>query len=344
MQKYISLARKYISRLKKSEGIAISDKILIFFVKLGLLILSILSRVILGKKRRNKLFVERDLYFENLWTRIYKHIGINKKKNFALHKFKMLKYDYEFYCRNNNDDFHIMTVHEHDIIEHNFTPKEGDIVIDVGAHIGPYTLKTSKRVGLNGKVVAIEADPENFNILNRNIQLNKFTNVIALNYAAYSKEDKIKLYLLMKDSSYTIYNTVMTDRATNYNTVMTDRATKYNTEMTDRANSEKKFVEVQANTLDYLLQSNGIKHEDVNWIKIDVEGAEYDVLKGAKNILSKSSNISLLVEIHNLSTYNTTLYEPIKEFLNSYNFKIEFENVVYTGERHIVARKQKQQL
>ena len=158
MQKYISLARKYISWLKKSEGIAISDKILIFFVKLGLLILSILSRVILGKKRRNKLFVERELYFENLWTRIYKHIGINKKKNFALHKFKMLKYDYEFYCRNNNDDFHIMTVHEHDIIEHNFTPKEGDIVIDVGAHIGPYTLKTSKRVGLNGKVVAIEAD------------------------------------------------------------------------------------------------------------------------------------------------------------------------------------------
>ncbi|MGH9999923.1 MAG: FkbM family methyltransferase, partial [Nitrososphaeraceae archaeon] len=253
------MARKCISWLKTSEGTAISDKILIFFVKLGLIILRILSGVILGKKRRNKLFVERELYFENLWTRIYKHIGINKKKNFALRKFKMLKYNYEFYCRNNNDDFHMMTVHEHDIIEHNFTPKEGDIVIDVGAHIGPYTLKTSKRVGLNGKVVAIEADPENFNILNRNIQLNKFTNVIALNYAAYSKEDKIKLYLLTKgeESSYTKYNTVMTDRA----------------------NSEKKFVEVKANTLDYLLQLSGIKHEDVNWIKIDVEGAEYDVLK-----------------------------------------------------------------
>ena len=340
MQHYISLARKCILWLKKSEGTAISDKILIFFVKLGLIILRILSRVILGKKRRHRLFVERELYFENLWSKIYKNIGINKKKNFALHKFKNLKYDYEFYCRNNNDDFQMMTVHEHDIIEHNFTPKEGDIVIDVGAHIGPYTLKTSKRVGSNGKVVAIEADPENFNILNRNIQLNKLTNVIALNYAAYSKEDKIKLYLLRKDSSYTKFNTVMTDRATKYNTVMTDSAIKFNTVMTDRANTEKKFVEVQANTLDYLLQSSGIKHEDVNWIKIDVEGAEYDVLKGAKSILSKSSNISLLIEIHNLSTYNTTLYEPIKELLNSYNFKIEFENIVDTGERHIVARKQ----
>ena len=232
----------------------------------------------------------------------------------------MPNYNYEFFCRNNKDDFHMMTVHEFDIIEHDFSPKEGDIVIDVGAHIGPYTLKTSKRVGLNGKVIAIEADPENYDILNRNIQLNKLTNVIAMNYAAYYKEDKIKLFLPGKreESSYTKFYTVMTERAGN----------------------EKKYVEVKANTLDYLLQSTGIKHEDVNWIKIDVEGAEFDVLKGAKSILSKSKDISLLVEIHNLSTYNTTLYEPIKEFLNSYNFKIEFENVVYTGERHIIARKQ----
>ncbi len=323
MQNYISKARETISWLKNSEGIAISDKILIFFVKLVFIIINILFRVIFGKKKKNRLIQERELYYEMLWSKIYNYIGINKKKNLKLHKFKMLKYnyDFEFYCRNNNDDIPMMTTHEYDNIERNFTTKEGDIVIDVGAHIGPYTLKTAKRVGLNGKVIAIEADPENFDILNRNIQLNKLTNVIALNYAAYSKEDKIRLYLLKVDkSSYTKYNTIMTDRA--------------------QYNNEQNFVEVKANTLDYLLQSNGIKHEQVNWIKIDVEGAEYDVLKGAKNILSKSKDISLLIEIHNLTTHNTTLYEPIKEFLNSYNFKIEYENVVDTGERHIIARKQ----
>ena len=280
-----------------------------------------MTRIILGKKRRNRLFEKRDFCFGNLWCRIYKYIRINKRKNFALRKFKMSKYNYHFYCRDNNDDFNMMTAHEYDIIEHNFTPKDGDIVIDVGAHIGPYTLKASKRVGSNGRIIAIEADPENFDILKRNIQLNKLTNVIALNYAAYSKEDKIRLYLLREESSYTKFNTIMTDRAGN----------------------EKSFVEVEANTLDYLLQSNGIPVEQVNWIKIDVEGAEFDVLKGAKNILSKSQNISLLIEIHNLTTHNTTLYEPIKELLHSYNFKIEFENVVYTGERPIVARKQQKQ-
>ena len=70
----------------------------------------------------------------------------------------MPKYDYQFFCRNNNDDFQVMIFHEDDMIEHNFSPKEEDIVIDVEAHIEPYTLRASKRVGLNGKVIAIQAD------------------------------------------------------------------------------------------------------------------------------------------------------------------------------------------
>ena len=69
-----------------------------------------------------------------------------------------------------------------------------------------------------------------------------------------------------------------------------------------------------------------------------VEGAEYEVLKGAKNILSTSSNITLLIEIHNLSTGNV-LYKPILEFLSLCNFKIEFEKASESGERHIIARK-----
>ena len=60
------------------------------------------------------------------------------------------------------------------------------------------------------------------------------------------------------------------------------------------------MTEVTAVTLDNLLDLNNIKHEDLNWIKIDVEGAELEVLKGATNVLSKSKDISLLIEIHTL--------------------------------------------
>jgi|SRR5918992_957277 hypothetical protein len=82
---------------------------------------------------------------------------------------------------------------------------------------------------------------------------------------------------------------------------------------------EDKTVAVHVNTLDNLLQQNGIN--EVNWIKIDVEGAELEVLKGAHNTLSHSKDISVLIEIHGISH----LYNPIMELLSSYNFKIEFE-------------------
>jgi FkbM family methyltransferase len=202
-----------------------------------------------------------------------------------------------------------MTIREDEIIEL-FTPKEGDVVIDIGAHIGRYTIIASKRVGANGKVVAIEANPSNFEMLNRNIKLNQLTNVISLNNAVYSKETKIKLYLPGEELGHTTYNTVMSDRA----------------------RTEDKFVEVSANTLDYLLQLNEIT--DVNWVKIDVEGAEFEVLKGASNVLSKSKDIALLIEVHGKDTY-----EPIIESLRSYNFKIDFEKTYENGEKHIIALK-----
>ena len=74
------------------------------------------------------------------------------------------------------------------------------------------------------------------------------------------------------------------------------------------------------NSLDnILIKECGTKN--VNWIKIDFEGAELEVLKGAHNILSNSKRIKLQIEIHGVNK----LYEPIVRLLNSYGFKILFE-------------------
>jgi FkbM family methyltransferase len=290
--------------------------------------------------------------------KVFKVLGIGNSMLLRIH---VPKYDYKFYCRiNNREDLVFMTNHEEDIIEH-FTPKEGDIVVDIGAHMGRYTIISSKRVGANGKVVAIEAHPGNFEMLKSNIKLNQLTNVIPLNYAAYSKETKIKLYVPDEESGYTIYHTLM-------------------------ERTGKKFVEIDAITLDYLLlQLNvisgvGVEEEavEVNWIKIDVEGAEFEVLKGASNVLSKSKDIALLMEVHGLNNYRPVVeflssynfkiefevlkgasnvlskskdiallmevhglnnYRPVVEFLSSYNFKIEFEKTYETGDKHIILRK-----
>jgi FkbM family methyltransferase len=297
--------------IKNSEGITIFDKCLLFVLKIIYLGLRILLRLVLGKKRRDRLYVRRGLDFGVFWYKAFKFL---RPGNSALLKFRVPKYNYEFYCRINKDDFKIMTIHEDDIIEH-FTPKQGDIVVDIGAHIGLYTIISSKRVGTNGKVVAIEADPGNFEMLNRNIKLNQLTNVIPLNYAVYSKETKLKLYLPSGESGFTKYNTIMSNWA----------------------NTEDKFVEVNANTLDYLLQLNQIREEQVNWIKIDVEGAEFEVLKGAQNVLSKSKDIALLMELHG----PPNVYRPkVQELLNLYNFKIELEkSYEENGSMHIIVQK-----
>jgi FkbM family methyltransferase len=294
--------------LKETNGVRTLDKGILYFLKIAYLSLRILLRLALGRRRRDRIFIERGFDFNTFLYRVFKVLGIG---NSMLLRINVPKYDYKFYCRiNNREDLVFMTNHEEDIIEH-FTPKEGDIVVDIGAHMGRYTIIGSKRVGTQGKVVAIEAHPGNFEMLNRNIKLNQLTNVIPLNYAVYSKETKIKLYLPEVESGYTIYNTIMSNRA----------------------RTEDKFVEVNANTLDYILQSKEIT--DVNWIKIDVEGAEFEVLKGASNVLSKSKDIALLIEVHGLDNYR-----PILEFVSTYNFKIEFEKSNKTGDwRHIVLRK-----
>src|SRR5919106_2920587 len=284
--------------LKETKGVRTLDKGILYFLKIAYLSLRILLRVVLGRRRRDRIFIERGFDFNTFLYKVFKVLGIG---NSMLLRINVPKYDYKFYCRiNNREDLVFMTNHEEDIIEH-FTPKEGDIVVDIGAHMGRYTIIGAKRVGAQGKVVAIEAHPGNFEMLNRNIKLNQLTNVIPLNYAVYSKETKVKLYLPEEESGHTIYNTMM---------------------VLDRAKANEKFVEVNANTLDNLLQENGIEQQ-LNWIKIDVEGAEFEVLKGSADILSNSKDIALLIEVHNLGG-RTNLYRHIVEFLNLYNVKIEF--------------------
>ena len=302
--------------LKEPVGVMpILDKWILFFFKIIYLGIRFSIKIALGKKRRDRLFVKRGIHFNDSFgpsfyfmSFLYKFIKFSRLGNPVSLKISVRKYNYKVLCPIKKEEVINMTIREDDIIEH-FTPKQGDIVVDIGANIGRYTIIGSKRVGTQGKVVAIEAHPGNFEMLNRNIKLNQLTNVIPLNYAAYSKETKIRLYVPDEESGYTIYHTLM-------------------------ERTGKKFVEVNANTLDYLLQLNQIKQEQVKWIKIDVEGAELDVLKGSTNVLSKSKDIALLIEVHGPANYR-----PVVEFLSLYDFKIEFEKSHDSGDKHIILRK-----
>jgi FkbM family methyltransferase len=297
--------------LRETKGATISDKFYLSFLKIIYRGIRFSFKIALGKKRTDMFYTKRGINFKDFLYRSIKFLKIGDPLMLEIY---VPKHNYNIYCPLNKEDFIVMTRHEDDIIER-FLPKQGDIVVDIGAHMGRYTIIGSKRVGAQGRVVAIEAHPENFEMLNRNIKLNQLTNVIPLNYAVYSKETKIKLYLPSGESGFTKYNTIMPNWI----------------------NTQEKFVEVNANTLDYLLQLNKIRQEEVNWIKIDVEGAEFEVLKGATNVLSKSKDVAILMELHG----PPHIYRPkVEELVNLYNFKIEFEkSYEENGSMHIIMQK-----
>jgi FkbM family methyltransferase len=236
------------------------------------------------------------------------HPFLRRNKDDAkLLKIHVPKDHYQYFCRIGMGDF--LPGHESNIVGR-FTPREGDTVIDIGAHIGRYTITSSKQVGNTGKVVAIEADPDNFQLLKRNIALNNLTNVLPLNYAVFSTRTRMKLY---EQSA----------------------SAKYNSLMLTRAAKTKNYVEVEADTLDSILKLNEVNR--VNWIKIDVEGAEFEVLKGSTITLS-SEDVSLFIEIHNIE--DPSHYDNVVDFLRYHNYEITFENRYdNSGESHVIFRK-----
>src|SRR5215213_1352740 len=189
--------------LREITGARLYDKVVLWCVKAIYLGFRVVLRLFLGKEERDNFCLKHHITFGDF---LYTSIEFLRLDNSVLVVFTSPKYDYKFYSRitrkvNNflvPDVYASMVAHEEDIVEH-FSPKTGDIVIDVGAAFGFYTIMASKRVGQQGKVVAIEPQPIILEMLNRNIKLNKLVNVITLNYAVYSQTTKVKLY-----SSYTI--------------------------------------------------------------------------------------------------------------------------------------------
>ena len=153
-----------------------------------------------------------------------------------------------------------------------FKPKPGGVVIDVGAHIGFYTIMAAKMVGKEGLVIALEPDAENFKLLMLNVRLNNLNNVIVLPYAASDKNEKILLHRSLEPDRHSI------------------------------ARIPPGFagdVEVYGITIDNIVNKLGLRN--IDWIKIDVEGAEHLVLKGARKTLSLAKNIIIEVWYENLN-------------------------------------------
>jgi FkbM family methyltransferase len=134
--------------------------------------------------------------------------------------------------------------------------KKGDIVIDIGANFGYYTIFFSKLVGKEGKVYAFEPEPRAFLILKNKAK--RLKNVILERKAIGDKNARIKFYVDKSIAGSSIFK--------------------------DAIYSLEACIPVDMISLDEYFRN--LKGE-IALIKMDVQGAEFLVLKGMKNLIKK---------------------------------------------------------
>lgn len=150
----------------------------------------------------------------------------------------------------------------------------GDGFIDVGANVGYYTLLASKLVGSSGTVVSIEALPAMFAALENNLKINNARNVRAVNRAAWDCNDMLTIYTRPDDLPA-------------QTTVMPAWAERYHFEGN---------LKVPAAALSTILTPEEFRAARI--IKIDVEGAEWHVLSGLKQLMpSCREDLELMLEV-----------------------------------------------
>ena len=176
-----------------------------------------------------------------------------------------------------------------------FDINEGDIVIDAGANIGGFTVQAGKKVGKNGKVIAIEPDPNNMKILKLNCEANNLGNVIFVEKGLWSKKDKLEFYESHRPGEHSLIHT---------------------NEQHEKIIKKSKIIDVD--TFDNILYDNNIKK--VDFVKVDIEGAEYEALLGSLNTLMVYDKIKFVIEIHYCGAETTD--KMIIPFLSSKGFKV----------------------
>jgi FkbM family methyltransferase len=135
--------------------------------------------------------------------------------------------------------------------------KEGFVCIDVGANIGFFTALLSEKVGENGKVFAFEASPIHFQSLKKNMELNEKSNYQLFNTAIGDTVGLVSIYTMSSTGSLV-------------------------SDFSDFGLRTLSKDQVQMNKLDNLFQD-----VNIHFIKIDVDGNELQVLKGANRIIKE---------------------------------------------------------
>jgi FkbM family methyltransferase len=193
-------------------------------------------------------------FLKSPWYYFHKKSGRKPSSNLPF-EVTLKNEDGIFFCGKDMTSVWIGSSFHEKTIKKYFSLRDG-VFIDIGANIGRYVIIVSKHLK-SGSVIAIEPEKNNFEILKKNIGLNKLSNVILKNLACSDKVGKIYFYI--------------------------DGFSSGGHSIKPKKGFRKIYV--KTSRVDRILAELKIKRVDL--IKIDVEGAEAEVLKGAIKTLKK---------------------------------------------------------
>ena len=157
--------------------------------------------------------------------------------------------------------------------------KKGDTVIDLGANKGHFTIIMAELVGKEGKVFAFEPDPDTFGVLKDNVKNCGYDNVILVQKAVSNTNDRRSLYRCAVDYR---------------NNSLTEGCLYEN---------NPKCIDVDTVRLDDYFNGYNINKENkeiinnIDFIKMDIQGGETVALQGMIKTIEKSNNLKMLIEI-----------------------------------------------
>jgi FkbM family methyltransferase len=168
-----------------------------------------------------------------------------------------------------SDSLHLSVSHTYEPLETGLVHqlvKAGDSVVDIGANIGYYTLLLAKLVGEQGRVFAFEPEPRNLKLLQKNVALSGYRNIVVIPKAASNTTGNARLYL-----------------------------SDYNNGDHRMSNSSEPRDSIAISTvrIDEELRSYD---RPIRLIKMDVQGHEASALEGMPELLSRNRSISILSE------------------------------------------------
>jgi FkbM family methyltransferase len=177
--------------------------------------------------------------------------------------------------------------------------RPGDVVVDVGAHYGAYTLPLARLVGETGQVVAVEPARHACSVLTRNVRINGLGNVRVLPVAAGDQTASGTLHLHGDRSRASLHQTLEVKTGTE---------------------------QVKVVRLDEVVQPD----RRVSLIKVDVEGYEVKVLQGAEGILSRDRPVVIFEYLPGMATVAGLPASGAWDLLRSHGYGMH--RVVDTGE------------